>query len=341
LVDRWVHELGAPARTEFTARLRDYSSEAPRSAFYELAVGRVLLGLGKTQYEPDTLPCAGKPDWLVAMGPRKVVVEVATLEEAATLDEKRRKDILCKVAELTGPWWVFIDWRNSPGIESIRPRAAKDAVARGLAAIGGPLPQDLSVAAGSCRIALRVFAKHTREGTVIGADATRSVRINPGEDAIKDRVTKKAKRYRGLKKAGIPLVVAVCTDDPLVDTGNFFNALFGRPQITFSLSTPLSPPSLAPGGLDAFGLLTPGPGGVIATTVSEVWFVKRSGIRGRLALTITRAPNPWAENPLDWRPSRMATIHHKHLKNVTRFRIPRRIYRIPLDSHTRADESPK
>jgi hypothetical protein len=326
-------------RPELVARLRAGDTEAPRSAFYELAVGEVLRAIGNVQYEPDDLPCKGKPDWVVSYGRQPIVVEVATLEEATTSEERLRKEILCKVAELTGPWWIMIDWQNSTGVELARPRVVKTAVESALASLTGGLPTSLMVPVGPHVLALRVHKKVTSAGSIIGADATRSIRMNPGEEAIKERITKKAKRYKGLKRAGIPFVVAVCTDDTLVDDGNFFRALFGRERVAFALSTSAASPVPTSAGLDGSGLLTPGPSGAIATTVSEAWFVRRSGIRGRLALTITRAPNPWAANPTDWRPRKMAVIGHRHLKRATRFSVPRRTYRVPLDKRARVDES--
>jgi hypothetical protein len=174
--------------------------------------------------------------------------------------------------------------------------------------------------------------KRTSAGSIIGVDATRSVRVNPGEQAIKDRINKKAKRYRGLKAAGIPFVVAVCTDDPFIDSESFFSALFGRQQISFTVDGQSASPAAKPAGLDPTGLLTPTSTGAVATTVSEAWFVTRVGISGRLALAITRAANPWAANPIGWRPLRMAAIGHTHLKAVTRFSMPKRRYRMPLDT---------
>jgi hypothetical protein len=106
LIDRWVSEMDGAARVVIMARLRDNDADSPRSAFYELAIGQVLRTMGDVRYEPENLPCQGRPDWLVTTANKAVVVEVATREEFATLEERRRKAILCEVAELTGPWWV-------------------------------------------------------------------------------------------------------------------------------------------------------------------------------------------------------------------------------------------
>jgi hypothetical protein len=259
------------------------------------------------------------------------VIEITTLEEAQTAEERLRKAILCKLAEIRGPWWVMINWSDSPGIERARPAKVKAAVAAALARMAVGTSSEVVVRADGVNVSLQVHPRHDQESSVVGIDSTRSARINPGEELIKHRCMEKAKRYRGLKQAGIPLIVAVCTDDFLVDEGNLFRALFGREQVTFSWKDPDEDPQAQTSGLDLSGLFTPTAAGVRYTTISEVWLVRRVGMRGRLALTIVRAPNPWAANPIDWHPRRMSVIGHTHLRRGTLFRTPKRMVRFPLD----------
>jgi hypothetical protein len=166
--------------------------------------------------------------------------------------------------------------------------------------------------------------------SIVSMDMSMGVKYNPGGEQIRDDVKEKTRRYRGLKTAGIPLIVAIGSDLGFVDAETIFSALFGDETLVLAMEND-ELKDVTPGPLNYAGMLTPArAGNVRYTTLTAAWLV-RWRLKGMdLMAQIVHIPNPWAANPLDWKDDRVATLGHERTGENVRFFPPSTLPEIQL-----------
>jgi len=320
-ISRWVSKFDAPARHEIRQRLLlPQNAESSRYAFYELLTGRALKKLiGNVEREPSDLPVSGVPDYAATIKGRRVVFEVRTLEEDMPEAERRGRAVLRELAGIRAPWVVAVDWDASVALDRARLSVLRFRMTQTLASASPQRPFHFDISVGDARIVgdaypvkseMSIIQSQTRAGW------------SPGVAQIRKAVETKAKAYRPLKDAGIPFVVVVCTDHPLVDAESLCTALFGDPMLRVEWMPGRSPRTQS-GFVNFAGCLTPNTHGVVQNSiVSAVWLMRtHMGPAGWMIQLVT-AHNPWAANPFAWASRRVATIAHEPVGSGVEFSIP-------------------
>ena len=328
ILDSWL-SIDPPAlRNEMRSRL--LNDRNGLGAFYELLVRQALRQLfGEPQREPSGLPCEGNPDYGVKVSGRQVVVEVTTLEEIVTEEQRRRREITAALDGISGPWHLMLHWTQCTDLDGVPPKRVVDILRKHIATLApGKYEVDLDVDGAKLRATLVTASKE--RSSIVSMDASMGVKYNPGGKQIRDDVREKTKRYRGLRAAGIPLIVAIGSDLGYVDAETIYSALFGDETLVVTMEND-EIKSLIPGPLNYAGLLTPARAGDLRhTTLTAAWLV-RWRLRGMdLMGRIVHIPNPWASNPLDWQDDQVATLRHERTGTDVRFFPPSTLPEIQL-----------
>ncbi|MCL5410457.1 MAG: hypothetical protein M1324_01230 [Patescibacteria group bacterium] len=118
-------------------------------------------------------------------------------------------------------------------------------------------------------------------------------------ERIKNELRKKIRKYNFLKDMGIPLIIAVCSDDrPLISHESLDWTLYGRMVVTWEINNPKSETKIS---RDNSGFATPNPGLMWETRnkgMSAVIFCSRHWEEKRVLYDMRVYHNPWAINKL-------------------------------------------
>jgi hypothetical protein len=328
IIDSWLSTDPPAYRSEMQRRL--VNDRNGLGAFYELLVRQALRQLlGEPQREPEGLPCEGNPDYGVKVSGRRVVVEVTTLEEIVTEEQRKRREITAALDGISGPWHLMLHWTQCTDLDDVPPKRVVDILRKHIASLA-PGKHEVDLRVDDAKLRATVLPASKVRSSIVSMDASMGVKYSPGDKQIREDVREKTKRYRGLKAAGIPLIVAIGTDLGYVDAETIYSALFGDETLVVTMEND-EIKSLTPGPLNYAGLLTPARAGDLRhTTLTATWLV-RWRLRGMdLMGRIVHIPNPWAANPLDWQDDRVATLGHERTGTNVQFFPPSTLPEIQL-----------
>jgi hypothetical protein len=323
LLSEWV-EAECPAGVVGTIGGRLLNQDDPigsTATFYELLIGRVLRKLyGNAQWEPQGLPCSGNPDWSATIDGTQAVFEVRTLNEDMPASERRGQALFRRLSMVHAPWAISINWEECENLQSARIGQLATHVETRLARLQpGTGPHAVEISPHGARLVLTAFAM-AKARSIIQSKAR--VEWSPGVESIRTAVRKKGSKYAGLSEAGIPYIVVICSDHPLLDPESLCTALFGD-QVVKVLLPPGQQPFIAATTLNDAGCLTPtGTGPAPYTRISAVWLITCSFTGNEWNEWVTNAPNPWAANPLVWTDPRIATIAYATDPSGVEFDVP-------------------
>jgi len=319
-IDEWLEHDEDGVRHEYRQRLLDEGGG--RAAYNELVTRRILLAMfGDTEREPGDLPVDGKPDFAVRIGDARTAVEVATLAQQLPENYARRLEIIKRLKTIHGPWVLIPNWR-SPGLYEASLDVVETKVKEYL--------EDANSAEHWVELDLgdnRRFQTTVRPGKNPAASVAIFNMItiaNPGVGQVQREIKDKGGKYSKLKGAGIPLVVALFAESPLVDEESLFDALYGQQTINVWLDNESEVQSVEEGPLAQGGKLMPKRGGqAYYTTVSAVWFIQElPWVDNQLTVRLVELPNPWARNPIDWKDERASKVRIERTKERFEFFPP-------------------
>jgi hypothetical protein len=318
-INRWVAGSSETARREIQQRLlAPRNAESSRYAFYELLTGQAIKKLmGNVVREPAGLTSRGNPDFAATVGGQQIVFEVRTLEEEMPEAERKGRAVLHELAGIRASWVVVIDWAACFGLQGIRLAAMRRAVTQDLDA--STQPHHFDIAIGEARLVGDAYPTKS-EMSIIQTRFASS--WSPGVEHIRKAVEEKARAYRDLKAAGIPFVVALCTDDPLIDAESLCTALFGDSMVRVELMNG-HPVRVQEGLVNFSGCLTPNTKGVVQNTiVSAVCLLHSHLSQSGWTVQLAVAHNPWAANAFSWTDDRVAVITFARDGDAVEFAIP-------------------
>jgi hypothetical protein len=114
--------------------------------------------------------------------------------------------------------------------------------------------------------------------------------------SIQDDIKDKTARYRGLKGAGIPFIVAIGTDHPLIDWESMFTALYGDEQMTLAFEGEQIV-GVKNARLSFSGKITPSlKSEARHRNLSAAWLVRWLVQDDDIYAEVVHFPNPWAAN---------------------------------------------
>ena len=318
-INRWVAGINEPARREIRQRLlAPKNAESSRYAFYELLAGQAIKKLvGNVVREPAGLPSRGNPDFAAMVRGSQVVFEVRTLEEEMPEAKRKGRAVLHELARIRARWVVVIDWAACVGLQGIRLAAMRQAVTAHLEASTQNHHFDIEI--GNARLVGDAY-RTNGEMSIIQTRIESS--WSPGVEHIRRAVEEKARAYRELKDAGIPFVVVLCTDDPLIDAESLCTALFGDSMVRVELVDGL-PLHIQEGLVNFSGCLTPNTKGTVRNTiVSAVWLLHSHLSQNGWTVQLAAAHNPWAANPFALTDQRVAEISYVRDGHAVEFEVP-------------------
>jgi len=318
-INRWVASFDVRARREIRQRLlAPNNGESSRYAFYELLAGQAIKKLmGNVFREPTELPSRGNPDFAATAGEQEIVFEVRTLEEEMPAAERKGRAVLHELAAIRAHWVIVVDWAACAGLQGIRLAAMRRAVKSHLETATQSHHFDIEI--GNSRLVGDAYPTNS-EMSIIQTRIASS--WSPGVEHIRRAVEEKARAYRELKDAGIPFVVVLCTDDPLIEAESLCTALFGDEMVRVELMDG-HPVHIQDGLANFSGCLTPNSKGTVRNTiVSAVWLLHGHLSQSGWTVQLTAAPNPWAANPFAWADERVAMITFIRDGEAVEFEIP-------------------
>lgn len=317
VINSWLRRQPVGPRRDLIGRLRNPDQAA--AALFELITDPILRLLAiDVRREPEDLPCEGKPDYSANLKGKRVVFEVATVETAGAPEEDRREQIVEALRTIEGPIWLSVLWGESRGIETVPLNQIRRRVREALNGLCSDPPQKIAIPFRDCHLVALVWPAKRANKSIIGTGAWRA-RTSPGIAQIRSRIEEKVARYHGQKEGGIPFATVICTIDPFIDSGSFFDALFGDEKVTLTFENDELLKVNEPVLNDAGSFTPKAKGRQINTSVSAAWFVKLVSI-DPVTVKILQARNPWARNRLAWRDSRIGSIGYVRAKGGLRFR---------------------
>lgn len=121
ILDSWLRTDPPAFRNEMRSRL--VTDRNGLAAFYELLVRQALRQLfGEPQREPSGLPCEGNPDYGMKVSGGQVVVEVTTLDEIVTEEQRKRRQITAALDGISGPWHLMLHWTQCTDLDQVPPK---------------------------------------------------------------------------------------------------------------------------------------------------------------------------------------------------------------------------
>jgi hypothetical protein len=300
IVDSWIANDAPTARAKIRADLLN-----PRTCpgtFSELVLREVLKRkFGTVEREPRGLPLGNKtPDFAIRVGraARHVVFDSTTIPEKVEPHIHRRRDIMRRLDRISGPWHLMPEWTRSNGLESIAPSVVETRVRKAIAKLP-PAKHQLEIPIGKAMFRATLVPAPRRRESIVSIDASAPVVTSPGVSSIKKDIQTKTARYRELKPAGIPFVLAVGSDVTGVDSEALFTALYGNERFTIKFDNRGEVSGVEPAGLDLSGAITPnGDGQPRYRTLSAAWLVRWIFRADDVFADIVHFPNPWAANPI-------------------------------------------
>jgi hypothetical protein len=299
IIDGWLSGDSASARAKTRTDLLDRRNSA--GTFHELLLREVLgRKFGPVEREPQGLPVgAHNPDFAVRVGRRGrvVVFESASIAERVDDRTRPRREMMRRLDRISGSWHLCPEWSWSRDLETVAPRVVEAAVRHEVAGLPpGKHQLDLHFGAAVFRATLLPASKH--RDSIVSMDSSMGLAGNPGVASIQDDIKAKTARYRGLKKAGIPFILSIGTDQPLIDWESMFSALYGDEQVTFTFQGDEVIAS-DEGRLSFSGKITPSPTSEPRhRTMSAAWLVRWLMQNGEVYAEVVHFPNPWASNPV-------------------------------------------
>lgn len=299
IIDVWVKQDAPESRAKTAIDL--VRRRTSLGTFNELLVREVLTRqFGQVEREPAGLPVGRKsPDFGVRLGRRQglVVFESSTIEERVDERTQRRRQIMRQLDRISGPWHLIPEWSWSKGLDEVRPRAVETAVRRAISGLT-PARHRLDISFGEARLRATLVPASRHRTSIVSADFSSGFKFSPGVESIKDDVKTKTERYRGLKRAGIPFIVAIGSDWPLIDWETMFTALYGDEQVTLRFEGDQIV-AVEDGPLTFSGKITPNRRGEARhRTLSAAWLVRWRFKDNELFAEVVHFPNPWAMNPV-------------------------------------------
>jgi hypothetical protein len=299
IIDSWVASDSAPARAKFSTDLL-----RPRTSlgtFSELILREVLRRkFGPVEREPEGLPVGRKkPDLGVRIGSRRrlVVFESTTIAEKVDRRAHRRREIMRGLDRISGPWHLLPEWGSSHGLETISPSVVVAAVRQAIRGLP-PAKHKLEIPFGEAILRATLLPASRNRESIVSADLSAGAMYSPGVESIWDDIKSKTARYRELKQARIPLIVAIGSDWPLIDWETMFTALYGNEQITLRFEGD-EIVAVDQGRLNFSGKLTPSPNGELRhRALSAAWLIRWRMRDDDMFAEVIHFPNPWAANPV-------------------------------------------
>jgi len=134
--------------------------------------------------------------------------------------------------------------------------------------------------------------------SILSADSSRGGLYSTGVASGQEDIKTKTARYRGLKNARIPLILAISSDWPLIDWETMFSALYGDEQITLKFNVE-DLVAVEGGTLTFGGRLTPNRTGEVRYRgLSAAWLLRWQLHNDDMFAEVVHFPNPWAANPI-------------------------------------------
>ena len=237
IIDSWVAAESVAIRAKLRTDL-----VRPRTSlgtFSELVLWEVLKRkFGLVEREPKGLPVGGKnPDFGVRIGSarRLVVFESTTIPEKVDQRTHRRRQIMRGLDGISGPWHLMPEWGWSTDLDTIRPSVVVAAVKRAIKGLPAA-KHKLEIPIGDALFRATLLPASRHRESIVSADSSGGAMYSPGVESVKDDIKAKTARYKGLKHARIPLVLAIGSDWPLIDWETMFSALYGDEQITLTFN---------------------------------------------------------------------------------------------------------
>lgn len=301
ITDAWVVSDSASRRSKLVTDLLD--SRTAVGTFHELVVRQVLRRLyGDPLTDPPGLPVGDRtPDFSLRFGRRGrlVVFEATTVQLPIDQTTVRRRAIMSQLDRISGPWHLIPEWSWCRGLEDVPPRTVERAVRKAVSELSPDRKHSLQLRFGPAQFRATLLPASNHRQSIVSMDSSARAVFAPGVEAIKSDVRKKCARYRGLKAAGIPFVLAIGTGDPLVDWESAFDALYGVEQVTLQVDADGAVQAVEQGRLGPGGRITPRTDGIaVDTTLSAAWFVSWRFDGQDIYARVVHLPNPWAANPV-------------------------------------------
>ena len=333
IVEGWVSGDSEAVRKKTVTDLLE-----PRNSlgtFQELLLREVLRRkFGEPEREPTDLPVGKKkPDYRVQLGRRRrqVVFESATVGEKVDDRTQRRRAIMTQLDHISGPWHLIPEWSWSDEVDKVRPSVVERAIRKTVAGLVPGQKHHIEERFGNAVLRATVLPASKHRESIVSMDFSGGVTYSPGVQSIRDDIKKKTAKYRGLKLAKIPFILAIGTDNPLIDWDSVFIALYGDEQVTVTLQGD-NVIGIDEGNLNLSGRITPKPGTPpVDTTLSAAWIVRWIWHENDMYAEVVHLPNPWAANPIRILGRDVARATWRRLPDgrVT-FAKPRRLPRIKV-----------
>lgn len=333
IIDSWVTNDPPATRSKIRTDLLDDRNGL--GTFHDLLLRQILrCTVGDPEREPGGLPVANrKPDYGIRIGRQRrlIVFESTTVGERVDEQTRRRWAIMSRLDRIPGTWHLLPEWSWSHGLEDISPKRVEQAVRNALAGLEPGAKHRLELKLDQAVLRATVLPAPRHRESIVSMDSSRRSVTSPGVASIYDDIKDKTAKYRGLKGAGIPFVLTIGSDDPLIDWESAFIAMYGNEQVTFAMHdgelVPVDHGRLAPGGR-----ITPRPGiGPIDTTLSALWVVRWLFQGAEMVAEVVHLPNPWAANPVRFPGRDIARVTWRRLPDGRiAFYNPRRLRRLQV-----------
>jgi hypothetical protein len=327
IVEAWVAEDPPAARAKAGTDL--VHRRTSLGTFHELLLREVLRReVGPVEREPKGLPVGQRnPDFGVRVARRKglVVFESSTIAEKVDKRTERRRRIMRRLDRISGSWHLIPEWSWSHGLDEVRPSTVEAGVRRAMRGLTR-LKHRLDIRFGEAVLRATLVPASRHRESIVSADFTSGVSYSPGVESIKDDVKTKTERYRGLRQAGIPFIVAIGSDWPLIDWETMFTALYGDERITLRFEGD-EIVATEDGQLNYSGKITPNRRGEARhRTLSAAWLIRWRFRDDDLFAEVVHFPNPWATNPVRVPGRNIARVTFRRLSDLqVKFFAPRKL----------------
>jgi hypothetical protein len=300
IVDRWVAGDSEAVRKKTLTDLLEPKNSL--GTFHELLLREVLRRkFGEPEREPQGLPLGKKnPDFGIKLGRsgRLVIFESATVGEKVDDRTRSRRAIMTQLDRVSGPWHLIPEWTWSIDLENVPPSVVEKTIRRVVAGLAFGQKHHIEERLGNALLKATVLPASRHRESIVSMDFSGGMSFSPGVESIRDDIKKKTAKYRGLKPAKIPFILAIGGGSSLIDWESVFVALYGDEQVTITVHGD-EVVKIAEGNLNLSGRITPKPGmPPVDTTLSAAWMVRWRWQENEMYAEVVHLPNPWAANPV-------------------------------------------
>lgn len=296
-VSEWFNAIPEKSKANVKGRLTSEDDREHYSALNELVVAR-FLSANELEWEFEPEVVEGAPDFLVK-APMPFYMEVASVFELGDLatEQKKMKVLLDELSKIEH--YFFLSISRVVVRDNAKYRNIKRFIREWMDRFD---PETLSeirktnYREDGLELELMIRPKKSRKkGPIISTWMLPFVWVST--DHVARAIKKKIKKYKSIKKMGLPYVVVLALEDKYLDWDDVISVLYGKETTVLDRHTL----RIEGTGRDSSGLLTPrqGDGIVQNRRLSAVLAIRKKWSEDGLRLhSFTIFHNPFAENPL-------------------------------------------